>query len=172
MTAPVSRATFSSSVVVGRGISSASAKVAWSSLWQKYCERNNSGRQMICPPCLAASRMRAIAFSRFAAGSVPHCIWTSAILVVVCILRSCRDGSVAVISAASNLRDLTPTERRRYNKLLHRVRRDDLDALERDPIHRLAVFAAAASGHRHTGELVEHGIALNDLAEGRVFVVK
>jgi hypothetical protein len=35
----------------------------------------------MCAPCFAASRTRAMALAMFAAGSVPHCIWTSATFV-------------------------------------------------------------------------------------------
>src|SRR5882724_9548610 len=105
---PVSRATVSSSAVVGPGISSANAKFAWSSAWQKYWERNSSGRQTIWAPCFAASRMRAIAFAMFAVGSVPHCIWTRATFVI-------------------------PT---RGWALLHRIGGNDLDALDVHPLFR------------------------------------
>ena len=40
------------------GISSASSKFLCSSVWQKYCDRKSSGRQTICAPCFAASRMK------------------------------------------------------------------------------------------------------------------
>src|ERR1041385_3317039 len=82
MIAPVSRATLPNDSVEGPGISSASAKLAWSSDWQKYCDRKSSGRQIICAPCRAASRTRVTAFAKFAAGSGPHCICTSATLVL------------------------------------------------------------------------------------------
>src|SRR6185369_9875046 len=65
-----------SAAVVGPGIGSARSKNAWSSDWQKYCDRNSSGRQTTSAPRWAASRTRAIAFSRLAARSVEQLIWT------------------------------------------------------------------------------------------------
>src|SRR5205823_1608984 len=45
---PVSRATAASASVVGPGTGSARSNRAGSSAWQKYCVRNNSGRQATC----------------------------------------------------------------------------------------------------------------------------
>src|ERR1044072_1220010 len=115
MTAPVSCATFSNSAVVGPGISSASAKFAWSSLWQKYWDRNNSGRQMIWAPSFAASRMRATAFARFAAGSVPHCIWINAILVFSGAVIG-HIGPMGLIRPIGGLADYFRSEERRVGK--------------------------------------------------------
>src|SRR4051812_3575389 len=65
-----------SAAVVGPGIGSARSKNAWSSDWQKYGDRNSSGRQTTSAPRRAASRTRAIAFSRFSARSVEQLICT------------------------------------------------------------------------------------------------
>ncbi len=98
MTAPVSRATLPSASVEGPGMGSARSKLAWSSDWQKYCERKSSGRQMICPPCPAASRTRAMALSKLAGGSGPHCIWISATRVAaLCDWRISSFGSATVL---------------------------------------------------------------------------
>src|SRR6516165_4568058 len=75
-TARVSFATRASASVEGPGIGSARSKLAWSSVWQKYCERKSSGRQITCAPALAASRTRATARSRLSRGSVEQRIWT------------------------------------------------------------------------------------------------
>src|SRR5438270_812089 len=56
-------------------------KLSWFSDWQKYRERNNSGRQTICAPFLAASPINSMACARFASGSGPQRICTSAICV-------------------------------------------------------------------------------------------
>jgi hypothetical protein len=72
-----SSASFPSASVLGPGMASASAKFAWSSVWQKYCERKSSCRQMIFAPRPAAVRMPAMARARLSAGSVEQRIWTS-----------------------------------------------------------------------------------------------
>ena len=132
---------------IGPGISSASAKLAWSSDWQKYCERKSSGRQTICAPCFAASRMRAIALARFASGSGPHCICTSA------ILRSCLH---------------------RASDYLHRISRNDLDAL--DTATRLVgLLLSPPVAHRSTwrvADLVEHVVAFDQFPEGCVLMIE
>src|SRR5207249_8860367 len=68
-TARISFATRPSASVVGPGTGSARSNAAWSSRWQKYCERNSSGRQITCAPWPAASRTRRVAVSRLATGS-------------------------------------------------------------------------------------------------------
>src|SRR2546430_11232420 len=82
MTTPSSRETSSRADVDLPGTSSANAKFLCSSVWQKYWDRNNSGKQTICAPCLAASRMKSSAREKFSAGSVPDRIWMSAIFVI------------------------------------------------------------------------------------------
>ena len=62
-------ASFWSASVPGPGMGSANAKYLWSSLWQKYCERNNSCVQMICAPAPAARSAARKVFFRFASGS-------------------------------------------------------------------------------------------------------
>jgi len=69
MTMRSSAATRHSVSVVGPGIDSASANSSAFSSRQKYCDRNSSWRQTICPPCAAASRIRQTAFSTFSFGS-------------------------------------------------------------------------------------------------------
>ena len=54
--------------VVGPGIRSASLKFSWSSLWQKYWERNSSWVQMICAPWRAARSTSARVRFRLTAG--------------------------------------------------------------------------------------------------------
>src|SRR5579862_570515 len=61
--------------VLGPGIFSASLKFSWSSLWQKYCERNNSCVQIIFAPDLAARSMSAMVFFRFASGLADTSVW-------------------------------------------------------------------------------------------------
>jgi hypothetical protein len=63
-------------LVVGPGIASARSNSAASSRWQKYCDRNSSGRQMTRAPRAAACSMRSTAARRFAPASVPMRIWT------------------------------------------------------------------------------------------------
>src|SRR5664279_3800865 len=79
-TGPIS-ATFSSAArrdrlwVVGPGTDSARSKAAGSSVWQKYCDRKSSCRQIICAPLAAASRIRHSALARFSLGSSEQAIW-------------------------------------------------------------------------------------------------
>ncbi len=69
ITTPRFFASFWKASVLGPGIFSASLKLPWSSLWQKYCERKSSCVQMMFAPRLAASLASASVFFRFAAGS-------------------------------------------------------------------------------------------------------
>src|SRR5450432_4203303 len=75
-TTRASLATRASASVDGPGIGSARSKLAWSSVWQKYCERKSSGRQMTRAPAAAASRTRAMARSRLSRGSAEQRICT------------------------------------------------------------------------------------------------
>jgi hypothetical protein len=68
-----------SASVLSPGIGSASSNLAVSSLWQKYRERNSSGRHAIRAPCCAAASTRSSACARFADGSSSTRIWISAI---------------------------------------------------------------------------------------------
>jgi hypothetical protein len=52
--------------VVGPGMGSARSKFFASSLRQKYCEANSSGRHTICAPWRAADSIPFEALSRFA----------------------------------------------------------------------------------------------------------
>src|SRR5206468_3221172 len=73
-----SRTTSARRAVEGPGMASASANKAWSSRWQKYCARNNSGRQMSFAPSRAAVRTISIPWSRFCSVEGTHDIWISA----------------------------------------------------------------------------------------------
>src|ERR1043165_8182615 len=53
------------------------AKYLWSSLWQKYCERNSSCVQMICAPSFAARSAAASVFFRFASGCSEQLVCSS-----------------------------------------------------------------------------------------------
>ena len=70
------------------GISSASSKFLWSSVWQKYWERKSSGRQTIPAPFLAASRMKSRAREKFFSGSAPQRICTSAAFILSCVMST------------------------------------------------------------------------------------
>src|SRR5665213_3065877 len=63
--------------VLGPGIFSASLKFAWSSLWQKYCERKSSCVQMIFAPDFAARPTSARVFLRFTSGRAEAEVWIS-----------------------------------------------------------------------------------------------
>src|SRR2546422_9985918 len=93
-----SRASFVSASVEGPGIVSANEKLSWFSDWQKYCERNNSGRQTISAPLLAASSINSRAWARFASGSRPQRICTSAIFVIPSGVEESRCETVKVAS--------------------------------------------------------------------------
>src|ERR1700678_3193940 len=69
--------------VDGPGMSSARAKRAWSSRWQKYWARKSSGRQMSWAPSRAARRTRSAAWSRLAAMEGAQAIWMRATRVGV-----------------------------------------------------------------------------------------
>src|SRR6185369_9822537 len=75
MTALYFLAILAKASVLGPGMLSAIPKYLWSSLWQKYCDRNNSWVQMICAPCLAARSARASVFFRFVAVSIEAADW-------------------------------------------------------------------------------------------------
>src|SRR5262249_6187630 len=75
MTILFSFATAESASVVGPGTFSARSKSAWSSRWQKYCVRNNSGRHTISAPTLAAWRTLSQARPRLSSGSGEQDIW-------------------------------------------------------------------------------------------------
>src|SRR6516165_5091343 len=62
--------------VLGPGTGSARSNRAASSRWQKYRDRNSSGRQTIFAPARAASSTPATARVRFSAGSGAHAICT------------------------------------------------------------------------------------------------
>src|SRR5690606_2446802 len=83
---PRAFATLPSASVLGPGIGSARSNRAASSFWQKYCERNSSGRQMTCAPSAAACSTKPIARARLSAGSVDIAIWTRP-TVKVCFSR-------------------------------------------------------------------------------------
>src|ERR1035437_5901045 len=68
--------------VLGPGIFSASLNFAWSSLWQKYCERKSSCVQIIFAPDLAARSTSASVCFRLAAGLVAAAVWISPSLTV------------------------------------------------------------------------------------------
>ena len=70
-----SRASAEKRSVEGPGTGSARSNIAGFSSRQKYCERNNSGRQMICAPFPAASRTRHSAFDAFSSGFTAQAIW-------------------------------------------------------------------------------------------------
>jgi len=69
-----SRASLVKLSVVGPGMVSARSNVSIFSVWQKYCERNNSWTQTICAPRAAASLMSVSDFARFLveAGGAGH----------------------------------------------------------------------------------------------------
>src|SRR5450432_586932 len=75
-TTPCFLASFWKASVLGPGIFSASLKLSWSSLWQKYCERKSSCVQMMLAPRPAASAARDRVFLRFAAGEAPQACWS------------------------------------------------------------------------------------------------
>ncbi len=74
-----SAASFASASVLSPGIGSARSNFCVSSLWQKYRERNSSGRHAMRAPCCAAASIFSSARARFAAGSSSTRIWISAI---------------------------------------------------------------------------------------------
>src|SRR5690606_38095736 len=83
---PRAFATLPSASVLGPGIGSAKSNSAASSFWQKYCERNSSGRQITCAPPFAACSTKPIARGRLSAGTVDIAIWTRR-TVKVCFSR-------------------------------------------------------------------------------------
>src|ERR1035438_7836787 len=76
-TTPRFFASFPRASVLGPGIVSASLKFSWSSLWQKYRERNSSCVQMMLAPSREAFSARARVFPRLAAGSPEQACWRS-----------------------------------------------------------------------------------------------
>src|SRR5271169_5389873 len=80
--------------VPGPGIFSASLKFAWSSLWQKYCERKSSCVQMIFAPDLAARSTRARVFLRFAPVRTEASVWMRPSLTTDEAARFMRSGVV------------------------------------------------------------------------------
>src|SRR5207237_10664690 len=81
------------------GISSASSKFLWSSVWQKYWERKSSGRQTIPAPFLAASRMKSRARENFFSESAQQRICTSATFVLSFFMSN--DVETALIGYAT-----------------------------------------------------------------------
>src|ERR1700690_4643881 len=77
ITTPSSFASAANASVDGPGIASANPKSCGFSSRQKYCERNNSCRQITCAPRAAASRIFFSAIARFSSTVVEHFIWTS-----------------------------------------------------------------------------------------------
>ncbi len=75
--------------VVGPGTASARSNDAASSRWQKYCEANSSGRQMMLAPAAAARSIMSYARRRFSPPSVPTIIWMSATLILVLVIKPC-----------------------------------------------------------------------------------
>jgi len=64
------------------------------------------------------------------------------------------------------LRDL------RGKRLLDRIRRHDLDALDHDALGRLAHFASAVSCYRRLANLIQNIVAFAQLSERRVLVIE
>src|SRR5262249_1756965 len=56
--------------------------------------------------------------------------------------------------------------------LLHRCRRDDLNAFDHDAVRRLAHFAHAVVRHRRVADFVEHIIAFDQFAKGCVLPIE
>src|SRR5580658_7005791 len=56
-------------------MASASLKLSWFSLWQKYWLVKNSWVQMMCAPCLAAWEILAEARAKFSFGSGEQRVW-------------------------------------------------------------------------------------------------
>src|SRR4026209_1094491 len=167
ITVPVSRATSPSAAVDFPGTSSAKSKFLWSSVWQKYCDLKSSGRQTICAPCLAASRINSNARPRFFSGSAPQRIWINPIFVMSSGSRDISrffENSKRFLDFARNDNSVTES-------LFHRISWDDFDALDHHAFGRLARFAHAVLGHLDVTDFLQHILAFDQFAKGGVLVI-
>src|SRR5712672_560760 len=61
---------------------------------------------------------------------------------------------------------------RKTESLLHRIRRNNLDAFDDDPFRRLTHLSAAVSAYLGRANILEHVVAFDQFAERRVLMVQ
>src|SRR5437868_10148309 len=151
------------------GISSASSKFLWSSVWQKYWERKSSGRQTIPAPFLAASRMKSRAREKFFSESAQQRICTSATFVLSCVMST---EVETALNVSETVGDSSTSLGMTRGGLVHRTGRDDVDLFDRHAFRRFAHFTHAIAAHRGVANFCEHVVPFDQFAERCVLVIE
>ena len=114
-TTPYCLAILPSASVLGPGIDSASWKNRWSSVWQKYWDRNISCVAMTFAPALAACSTSRTWCSRLAAGSAEQAICVSPTWTIrpAAAGRSVMPRGIAATATTDNPTDNQPARRSR-----------------------------------------------------------